>query len=572
MRQWNTLGLVRHQHRHRGRLVALIIGWASSLPIAAQDSERSATSAPSERPRNDRAAVSLEPLSSDEWDISAASHLLRRAGFGGTPAEVERLVGLGLDDAVAQLVDYDGIAFAAAPAAVDELAMEAYDRTELRGKTQEERQQIIEQRRRAERQSFEEIRLWWIDRMVSTPRPLEEKMTLFWHGHFTSGMREVRRAQFILEQNEFLRRHALGSFRELLIGISRDRAMLVYLDGNRNVKSAPNENYARELLELFSLGVGNYSEQDIKAAARAFTGWSYNESGFLFRRAQHDDGPKRFLGRSGRLGGEDIIDEILEQPACARFLSRTLLEFFVRPDPPRPLVEALAKEIRRQRYALRPVMRTLLSSRAFYHEDSRGCLVKSPVELVVGAARTLGVPLNNLPQAQRAMAAMGQELMQPPNVKGWDGGKAWINTATLFTRYNTVGGLVHGGGDRQRPGAMAMRAEPENDEAIVVGGVSVIPAMPSGEMKPKARLQGEAQPAYDPLPVLREHRLSEPGAIVDFYVRHLLAAPLSTPKRDELVKYLVGEDGKFSLSNAGVAPRVRTMLHLLLSTPEFQMN
>ncbi|MBW7905741.1 MAG: DUF1800 domain-containing protein [Phycisphaerae bacterium] len=516
---------------------------------------------------HDRSAASLEALPAAQWDAQAAAHLLRRAGFGGTPAEVERLHRLGVEGAVDWLVDFDRQGYAPAPPAVDPLVMEGLDRTELRGKTPEERREIIEQRRRAERESFEEIRLWWIERMATTPRPLEERMTLFWHGHFTSGMREVRRAQFMLEQNEFLRRRALDSFRELLIGISRDRGMLTYLDGNRNVARAPNENYARELLELFTLGIGNYTEADIKAAARAFTGWSYNESGFIFRRAQHDGGPKRFLGRSGNLTGEDVIDAILEQPACARFLARKLLEYFVRPDPPRELVEALAREIRRQKYALRPVMRTLLKSRAFYHPEARGSLVRSPVDVVIGTARTLGVPVANLPAAQRALTAMGQELMQPPNVKGWDGGKAWINTATLFTRYNTVGELIHGAGDQRA--VRAMMAE-ENDEAVVVGDASLV-REPAEPMKPRKRLQRSGQPAYDALAAVQPRGLTTPEQIVDFYAGHLLAAPLPAAKREELVRYLAGPDGRFTLSAPQAAGRIRTMIHLLLSTPEYQM-
>lgn len=521
----------------------------------------------------DDRSSSLDPLPESQWDRASAAHLLRRAGFGGTPEEVDRLHAMGLNGAVDWLVDYRTIPYEPAPPLIDSLLLEPIERAELRAMTPEQREQYREQRRRAEHRTLEQVRLWWIERMVESPRPLEEKMTLFWHGHFTSGMREVRNALFMKEQNEFLRRRALDNFRELLMGISRDRAMLIYLDGRNNVKARPNENYGRELLELFTLGVGNYTEADIKAAARAFTGWTFNDEGFLFRRRQHDDAVKTFLGRTGRWDGDDIIDIILEQPACARFLSRKLLEFFCRPDPPRALVERLAREIRAHKYELKPAMRTLLRSRAFYHPDSRGCLVKSPIEVVVGTLRSLGQPAADLPAAARAMAAMGQELMQPPNVKGWDGGTAWINTATLFLRYNTVGAIVHGTGGRERRGSAA--ASPGNDEVALVDGQSP----PTAELgmaaasprEARSRLEGRRQAAFDALTPLRAAGASSAAEIVDFYAAHLLAVPLAPAKRERLIGYLAGPDGHFSLEEERAEERVRTMVHLLCSTPEFQM-
>jgi uncharacterized protein (DUF1800 family) len=522
--------------------------------------------------RADARSSSLDPLPESQWDRSKAAHLLRRAGFGGTSEEVNRLFEIGLNRAVDWLVDYRTVAYEPAPPQVDPLLLEPLDRVELRTMTPEQREEYLDQRRRAERRTFEEVRLWWIERMVESPRPLEEKMTLFWHGHFTSGMREVRNALFLKEQNEFLRRRALDNFRELLKGISRDRAMLIYLDGRNNVKARPNENYGRELLELFTLGVGNYTEADIKAAARAFTGGTFNDDGFVFRRRQHDDRVKTFLGRTGRWDGDDIIDIILEQPACARFLARKLLEFYCRPDPPPLLVERLARQIRAHQYELRPVMRVLLRSQAFYHPDSRGCLVKSPVEIVVGTLRTLGQPAADLLAVERAMAAMGQELLQPPNVKGWPGGAAWINTATLFHRYNTVGTIVHGSAGRAR--RVTVRMPPGNDEVAVVDTSEMVSAMSAAatpRRAPKSRLEGRGQPTFDALTPLRAAGASSAAEIVDFYAVHLLAAPLAPEKRERLIEYLAGPDGCFSLDEQRADERVRTMVHLLCSTPEFQM-
>jgi len=331
----------------------------------------------------------------------------------------------------------------------------------------------------------------------------------------------------------------------LVLAICRDPAMLRYLDGNRNVRRSPNENFARELLELFTLGVGHYSEDDVRAAARAFTGWSVDENGFVFRAQQHDGGPKTFLGRSGTLDGEDIVARVLQQRAASRHLATRLLRFFCRPDPPPQLVDALAAEIRRRRFELRPVLRTLLLSQAFYHPDARGALVKSPTVLLVGTARHLDITVHNLPALQAALLSMGQELMQPPNVKGWDGGMKWINAATLYARYNAVRPLLVGaGGDA----GDADRSD-----------------------YPTRRVR-HAQPPYDPLPALQQRALTSPAAVVDFYADLLLAVPLHEDKRRTLVDYLAGPDGDFSLDRRDTAARVRETLHLLMSTPEYQMH
>ena len=521
----------------------------------------------------DAGTHSLKPLPTEQWDRDKAAHLLARAGLGGTAQQIEKFHAMGLDEAVNTLVDYVDLPFEVSPPPIPEELGQPPDRALRRAMTDEERRRAEEERRKTERQAFEEIRLWWIERMVQSPRPFEEKMTLFWHGHFTSGMREVRNPVFMKEQNDFLRQHALGNFRELVLGISKDRAMLVYLDGNRNNKQRPNENYARELMELFTLGVGNYTETDIKEAARAFTGWQFDEDGFVFRGRNHDYGPKKFLGRSGKLNGEDVIDAILEHPACSKFIARNVIEFFCRPDPKKPLVDAFAAELRKQKFELRPAMKTLFRSQAFYHDDSRGCLVKSPVELLVGTARRLEIPIANLVAAERATAGMGQELMQPPNVKGWDGEQKWINTATLFQRYNTIGTLLNGGDGpaRGRMARMARRAAASADDDDGNDEEAGMMAMSSSKVA-RSRLSGERQPEYDPLPAVRDFSLRTADDVVRFYERLLLPRPLSERKRGQLVAYLDGENSKFDPGAKGAAERVRTTVHLLCSTPEYQMN
>ncbi|MDX2199563.1 MAG: DUF1800 domain-containing protein [Phycisphaerae bacterium] len=508
------------------------------------------------------AAHEMSPLPEAQWTRDKAAHLLRRAGFGGTAAEIDATFALGVEKAVSSLVDFESTEYTPAPPAMSPEVAEPIDRREMRSKDEEERQKARMERNKLERQALIEMRLWWLERMVESPRPLEEKMTLFWHGHFTSGAREVQRSWFLWEQNQMFRNKGFGSFRELVLSVSRDRAMLVYLDNVRNHARSPNENYARELLELFTLGTGNYTEADIRAAARAFTGWSFNESGYLFRERDHDPGPKKFLSRSGNFGGEDVIDIILEQPACSEFLARALLEFFLTPDPPKPLVRRFAAEIRKNRFAIKPTLRTLFSSEAFYDPAYRGALIKGPFELIVSTARQLGVRVNDLIGASRLASEMGQELFQPPNVKGWDGGEKWVNTATLFTRYNTVGGLIFG--DENRRGRFLQRMlndEESNEEgAMSMGGVSA-----------KARTRVNPQPTLNVRDWLADPELATAERIVGHFADNLLAVPLPSEKRALLVSYLEGESGRFTPRGKEAEQRLRTMLHLLCSTPEFQL-
>lgn len=506
----------------------------------------------------DPKASSLRPISEKDWSREKAAHLLRRAGFGGTPEKIDELAALSLSAAVDRLVDFNSIPYDIAPPPIDDELFDMPDRAELRQLSKEAREAAQQERRKKDRRAFEELRLYWLERMIESPRPFEEKMVLFWHGHFTSGYREVQRIAFMKEQDDFLRRNALANFKDLLLGISRDRAMLIYLDGRNNVKSHPNENYARELMELFSLGVGNYTENDVKEAARAFTGWTFTDEGFIFRPRNHDDGPKQFLGQQGNFNGEQIIDIILAQPACPRWLARKLLVFFCVPDPDRKLIDALAAEIRKHKYEIKPVMKALFKSEAFYSETAQASLVKSPTELVVCAARQFGLSIHNLVAAERALAQMGQELLQPPNVKGWPGGKAWINSATLFLRYNTISTLINGGGGRPK----AADNDDTNDEMM----------MKDGKRVARSRMNGGAQPAYDPLPLLRNLELKNADQIVEYYANHLLVNPLDSDKRTQLVNYLSGDKNSFSLDDKQAAQRIRMMLDLLCSTPEYQLN
>jgi uncharacterized protein (DUF1800 family) len=478
------------------------------------------------------------PSASSPWDRAKAAHLLNRAGFGGRPDEVDRVVRLGPEAAVDELMGYDRVAE----------AFPAPDFTSLRA-VWESLARLIQQRApenerfqaraialRADNQKFQELRAWWVARMIQTRRPLQEKMVLFWHGFLVSGRPETRLAENLYIQNDLFRRNALGNFKEMISSIAKDPAMLEYLDNESNRKGRPNENFARELLELFTMGIGNYTEQDIKEAARAFTGWTRRAYEFFFNPAQHDDGPKTFLGRTGNLGGDDIINIIFEQPATLRFLPRRLFEYFGYLRPEEGLVEELAEAFRRHQLQVAPLVRTILTSQAFYSPQAMRSQVKSPAQLVVGTARLLDVDPASAPVLVRAMDLMGQALLYPPNVGGWPRGESWITTATILLRYNFSGLLLTGGmpGVARRPASR--------------------PPVPAGALR-----------------LLEGSRTA--GEAVTRLADGLIGASYDETRRNALVKALGASDPQLSFSPSGSEgeARVRSALHLLLSSPEYQL-
>ena len=402
----------------------------------------------------------LQPLPKKDFTYAAAQHLLNRAGFGGTPTQIRALTEMGLDKAVDYLVDFgelpersSGLDFRGdimrQPTPEEQ---ETARRARIAGdeETIARLQREQQMRERTDRDQLASMQRWWLARMIETGRPLEEKLTLLWHGHFATGYRTIENSWHMLAQNGLLRRECAGNFADMVRGIIRDPAMLKYLDNDENRRNSPNENLARELLELFTLGEGNgYSEQDIKQAARALTGMTFRDNAYFFDAAQHDTAAKAILGRSGNFAGDELVSIILERPQCARFIATKLFRFFVN-DAPQPsrdgldLTERLAKELRDNRYELRPVLRALFRSRGFYAPENHLAVVKSPTQLMVQTIRSFATPTRDMSALVQAGDLMGQQLFQPPSVKGWDGGRAWINTATLFVRQNVVVYLVTG--------------------------------------------------------------------------------------------------------------------------------
>ncbi|MEX0585473.1 MAG: DUF1800 domain-containing protein, partial [Pirellulales bacterium] len=272
-----------------------------------------------------------------------------------------------------------------------------------------------------------------------------EKLTLFWHGHFATSASKVTDADLMFRQNALLRKHALSAFGPLLTEAAKDPAMLLWLDSTTNHKSKPNENFAREVMELFSLGVGNYTERDIKEVARAFTGWELRNKRFFLNRPQHDTGAKSVLGRTGDLDGDAVLAILLEQPAAGRFLVRKLFRYFVSEtaNPSDALLEPLASGYRQRGFDTAWLVKSLLGSNLFYSPHAMRQRIKSPVELVIGLLRSVEGTANMYALAED-LRQLGQGVFYPPNVKGWDGGPEWINSAGLLARANLVWGLVSG--------------------------------------------------------------------------------------------------------------------------------
>jgi len=392
-------------------------------------------------------AEALRPYAGS-WNPHSAAHLLRRAGFGAGPAEMQRFVDMPMRDAVSALVNFPTATNLAPPDGLyDSRQALAQLLSERRSMSQNDMQlrQTMQDIRRNEVRSIALLQHWWLGRMLTSPAPLQEKMALYFHGHFTTAaIQKGVDATMVYAQNQLFRSNALGNLRELTWQVSTDPAMLLYLDNATNVARHPNENYARELMELFTLGVNHYTEEDVRQGASAWSGWIVNRllgtSRFVPRR--HDDGPKTFLGKTGNWTGRDVVNIIFEQPQCAEFFAGSLLNFFVYNDPEPELIDAVAALIRKYDYNLQPIMSTLLRSNVFYSDRAYRALVKSPVEFVVGTYKAFGLQEID-PSAQRALVQMGQILFYPPNVAGWPGGANWLTSQTMIARANFVASLVN---------------------------------------------------------------------------------------------------------------------------------
>jgi len=570
----------------------------------------------------------LSPIAASDWSYERAAHLIERAGFGAAPDEVARLAALTPRQAVDELVDYESIAndlkpfdesviwdpgmdpFPPSRAEAVRIARErgvGLGEKVLPEGAQRRLQPVVDKffyGLYANAIETQRLGLWWANRMFSTRRPLEEKLTLFWHGHFATGENKVRDYRMMIRQNEMLRARASGAFRDLLVGILKDPAMLVYLDNGENVKKHPNENFGRELLELFTMGVGNYTERDVREAARAFTGWTNDVLAFRFDADQHDFGQKTFLGRTGTFDGEDIIDAILAQPVTAEFVAAKVYRFFVRDEIAGPVKADLGRTYRDSGYQMKPLLKRILLSKDFYSPLAFATQIKSPVHLVVSTYRKMSLgQVPTIPDFGRMTSGLGQSLFDPPNVAGWAGGRTWITPSTLLNRGNLFRGVLFPDVKGFRPPDRAMSATDARVGQRFVEGLSMTDAtredvdaktMAESNMMvdrdedyntryggykgnllafERTRLIPRSPAKIDLTAMVRAAGADTVDKVVDHFVRRFLSVTLGDRERGLLVEFLRGKLGSSTIQPGGkLEESLRELLYLVLSAPEYQLG
>jgi len=613
----------------RTRVVILpaIISAATALTVGATE--------PPSGPGPKAWADDLSPIGTQDWSYDRAAHLLERAGFGGTPEEIRALAAMTPQDAVNHLVRFESAGngelkpFDASdifdpgidpfppsrPATTDE----AKKRGEALGVKVKpggnRRMQPVVNKffywLRASRLETDRISYWWADRMLNTPRPLQEKMALFWHGHFATNEDKVRDYRKMLLQLELFQAQGTGNFRTLLIGVAQDPAMLAFLDAGVNVKGAPNENFAREIMELFSMGVGNYSEKDIREGARAFTGWNFHNLTFQVDPDKHDDGAKVFLGHRGNFDGVAVVDLILQQPVTAEFIAGKLYRYFVRQELSPATKKALGNVLRSNNYEIAPLLETMFLSKDFYSPPSYATHIKSPVELVVSTYKKLGLnEVPGVPDFNETTGSLGQRLFHPPTVAGWAQGRSWITPGLLIERGNFALDVVFPDityipEDRYPvyPTGNEIRAVHEKIRAGLDISTATKPVGKDGDKDTMAMSNAMADRDEDfntryasyrgwqmavekvkPIPrntarldlaaMVTDEGCKTTAQVVDYFAHRFLRVPLEPATRQQLIEFLTKELGTDQISQAAsyMEDPLRTLLHLIMSTPEYQLG
>jgi len=440
------------------------------------------------------------------WDRKRAAHLYRRAGFGASPAELDHATALGREGAVSLLVDFDAISTDALDSWLDLFGFDPGSQVDL-------------------------VR-WWYFRMQYTPRPLEEKLTLFWHNHFATSIEKVGSVPMMYAQNQIFRSLGMGKFGDLLLAVSRDPAMLIWLDNASNVKQAPNENFAREVMELFTLGLGNYTQQDVTEAARAFTGWTIdaaNGDRFLFDPTVHDDGLKAFLGSFGYYRGEDIIAILAARPETAAFVTAKLARSFLGSDPSPGLQQTLTASFLANGGDLREIVRAILLSDDFDATADQPDMLKSPVEIIVAARKSMGA-YDDPENYAMWPAMMGQEVFTPPNVGGWKGGRFWMNTGSYLVRIRIAFSIV------------------------------TQPARNADTFR------------WDISRFFEDRQFESADDVIDFIADRFNLVYVSDPLRASLRTYLGLSGQPFRWSPASYVDYARGAIYLVMASPEYQLQ
>jgi uncharacterized protein (DUF1800 family) len=580
-------------------------------------------------------ANDLAPISAQDWNAERAAHLLERAGFGGTPEEIQRFAAMSPDAAMQELVDFQGIdnshlapfdesgvfdpgvdPFPESRPATTTMAKQQGEALGVKVKPKGNRkmQPVVNKFfywLRASRLETDRLGYWWANRMLTSHRPLEEKMALFWHGHFANNEEKVRDYRKMQRQLSLFQAKGTGNFRELLIGAAQDPAMLAFLDAGVNVKGAPNENFAREIMELFTMGVGNYTEKDIREAARAFTGWNYEGVEFKKIDAKHDDGVKNVLGKSGNFDGVQVIDIILQQPVTAEFVAGKIYRYLVRQELSDGTKKQLAGVLRANKYELAPLLKTIFLSKDFYSAPSMATRIKSPVELAVSTYKKLGLKeVPGVPDFNDATEALGQRLFRPPTVAGWAQGRSWITPGLLLERGNFTRDLLFpninflppdrypddetirivsakidqgldittatkpegkgmGGGSEatmSMANAMADRDEDFNTRYASFRGWQ----MATEKVKPIVRRTAQ----LDLTGMVKAQKLATTTQVVDYMLARFLRTPADSADRKRFVEFLNSELGTEKVSEAEtyLEEPLRLLLHLIMSLPEYQLG
>lgn len=428
-------------------------------------------------------------------------HLLRRAGFGATRQEIDKFVDLGEKATISFLLDYHQVDDTDVESRIENLNLDPSNK-------------LVDLQRMA------------MMRMIYTKRPLQEKMVLFWHGLLTSGWKKVGKGPYMLAQDELFRDHAIGPYDDLLKAVAKDSAMLIWLDSRVNKKNKPNENFARELMELFSMGVGTFTEDDVKESARAFTGWSLKKKEFFFQEDQHDFGLKTFLGNTGHHDGTDIVDIVMQQPVTSLFISRKLFEFFAYDNPETEVISRLAKTFNETGYNTRAVVEEILKSDEFYSHRAYRSKIKSPVELVAGTIRTLAIETTARNGVTKYTGPMGQELFNPFDVSGWPQNAEWINSSTLLNRLNFM-------------------------NAVATGNKRLFD--------------------YDLVKVMESANVNTIEKAVDYLLGLLLDGEVSEEERNIYIAYLDGLVGSATSGNVLTKDRLASLVYLVMSSPDYQL-
>jgi hypothetical protein len=570
----------------------------------------------------------LTAIGSTDWNYGFAAHLLERAGFGGTPDEIEALAKMTPAQAVARMVRFEGVhasdlppfdesgvhdpglePFPPSRPAVTDMAKEKGEALGIKVKPSGNRrlQPIVDEFfywLRASALETNRVAYWWANRMVSSPRPLEEKMALLWHGHFASNEAKVRDYRKLLGQLELFQKQGMGNFRDLTVAVAQGPAMLSFLDAGVNIKGAANENFAREIMELFTMGVGHYTEKDIREAARAFTGWNYVDLKFVVNKDQHDDGEKTFLGKTGRFDGVDVIDIIMQQPATADFIAGKIYRFFVREDLSPELQKQLGNVLRESHYQIAPLLEKIFLSRDFYSPASVGTQIKSPIQLAVSTYRKLGLKsVPGVPDFNVATGALGQQLFAPPTVAGWAGGQSWITPGLLLERGNfardllfpdisflppdryTGGGEVRRVAERVRQG-MDISTATKDDAKTGEMAESNKNADRDEDFNTRYGSFRGSQMAVErvkPIPrdtpqihlsrMVLDAKLQNTTQIVDYLIHRFMRVPPGEEVRQKMIALLNKELGttEVAVAQTYMEEPLRLMLHLIMSQPEYQL-